>query len=92
MGMSNSTGTRIHVTIDRVVLAGMDPAARIAFINGLKAELTQRLADPAARAAWARSHRTPVLRVGRVALDPGIGGARRLGGQVARAIGKGLKP
>ena len=90
--MSNSRGTRIHVTIDRVVLAGMDPAARTAFVNGLKAELKQRLADPAARAAWAHPHRTPVLRIGRVALDPGMGGARKLGGQVARAIGKGLKP
>lgn len=84
--------SRIHVTIDRLVLAGMDPAARAAFVRGLKTELAQRLADPAARAAWARSHRTPVLRLGRVALDPGIGGARKLGGQVARGIGKGLKP
>ena len=84
--------SRIHVTIDRVVLAGMDPAARIAFIHGLKAELSQGLADPAGRAAWARSHRTPVLRLGRVAIDPGVGGARKLGGQVGRGIGAGLKP
>jgi hypothetical protein len=84
--------TRIHVTIDRVVLSGMDAAARTAFLHSLKAELTQRLADPAGRAAWARSHRTPVLSLGRVALAPGIGGARKLGGQVARGIGKGLTP
>lgn len=84
--------TRIHVTIDRVVLAGMDPASRAAFVQTFRAELTQRLADPAARAVWARSHRTPVLHLGRVACDPGLGGARKLGGQVARGIGKGLKP
>ena len=81
--------SRIHVTIDRLVLAGMDPAARAAFVRELKAELTQRLADPETRGAWARAHRTPVLRV---ALDPCIGGARKLGSQVARGIGKGLKP
>jgi hypothetical protein len=84
--------SRIHVTIDRLVLAGMDPAARAAFVRGLKAGLTQRLGDPETRGPWALSHRTPVLRLGRVALDPGVGGARRLGGQVARGIGKGLKP
>ncbi len=84
--------SRIHVTIDGLVLAGMDPAARAAFVRGLRAELTQRLGNTETRGAWARSHRTPVLRLGRVALDPGIGGARKLGSQVARGIGKGLKP
>lgn len=84
--------SRIHVTIDRIVLAGMDAADRHAFVQGLKAELSQRLADPAARAAWARSHRTPVLRLGRAALTPGVGGARTFGSQVARGIGAGLKP
>jgi hypothetical protein len=84
--------SRIHVTIDRIVLSGMDPAARNAFIHSLRTELSQRLADPAGRAAWARSHRTPVLRLGSVTLDPGIGGARELGSQVGRGIKAGLKP
>jgi hypothetical protein len=83
--------TRIHVTIDRLVLAGLDPADRAAFADGLKTELAQRLADPAARAAWTRSQRTPVLRLGRIAFDPGVGGARKLGGQVAQGIGTGRR-
>jgi hypothetical protein len=84
--------SRIHVTIDRLVLAGMYPAERAAFVRALKAELTQRLSDRDERGVWASSHRTPVLRLGRVAIEPGIGGARKLGSQVARGIGKGLKP
>jgi hypothetical protein len=84
--------TRIHVTIDRVVLSGMDPAARAAFLQGLEAELSQSLADPVARAGWARPHHTPVLKLGRMPFDSGAGGARKLGGQVARGIGRGLKP
>jgi hypothetical protein len=84
--------SKIHVTIDRLALRGLDPPARHAFINGLKTELARTLADPAAREAWARSHRTPVLRLGRLGLDPGIGGARRFGAQVAKGIGRGLKP
>jgi hypothetical protein len=85
--------SKIHVNIDRLVLSGLDPAARTAFVNGLKSELARTLADPAMRAAWAQSHRTPVLRLSRIALDPGPMGARKLGGQVAkRIIGRGLKP
>ena len=78
--------SKIHVTIDRLVLSGLDPAARHAFVTGLKTELTRALADPTQRADWANSSRTPVLRLGRVALDPGIGGARKLGSHVAKSI------
>ena len=84
--------SKIHVTIDRLVLSGLDPAARHAFVAGLKTELTRALADPAQRADWAKSRRTPVLRLGRVALDPGVGGARKLGGHVAASIARGTKP
>jgi hypothetical protein len=87
--------SRIHLTIDRIVFSGanaMDHAAREAFIRNLRAELAQRLAAPATRAAWARSHRTPVLRLGQLPLQPGISGAGHLGTQVARNIGRGLKP
>jgi hypothetical protein len=83
--------SRIHVTIDRLVLAGMEPAARAAFVRGLKAQLAAQLADPAARTQWARPQATPVLRLGRVAMEPGLSGAQKLGGQVAHGIGKGLK-
>jgi hypothetical protein len=33
-----------------------------------------------------------VLKLGRMAMQPGLAGARALGGKVARAIGKGMKP
>ena len=84
--------SKIHVTIDRLALSGLDPAARHAFVTGLKAELTRALADPAQRANLAKSRQTPVLRLGRVSLDPGVGGARKLGGQVAKNIIGGIKP
>ena len=83
--------SRIHVTIDRLVLSGLDPAARHAFITGLKTELTRALADASQRADWANSSRTPVLRLGRVDLDPGVGGARKLGSHVAKSIANGSK-
>ena len=84
--------SKIHVTIDRLVLSGLDPAARHAFVTGLKTELTHMLSDPAQRSDWATSRRTPILRLGRVALDPGVGGARELGGHVAQSIARGIKP
>ena len=84
--------SRIHLTIDRLVLDGLDPAGRRAFVAAMRKELENVLANPASRAAWARSHRTPVLRLSRMSLEPGSAGAGRLGTQVARGIGKGLKP
>ena len=84
--------SKIHVTIDRLVLSGLDPAARHAFVAGLKTELTRGLADPAQHADLANSRQTPVLRLGRVSLDPGVGGSRKLGGQVAKGIIRGIKP
>lgn len=84
--------SKIHVTIDRLVLSGFDPAARQAFVAGLKTELAHVLADPAQRAHWASSRRTPVLRLGRVAFNPDAGGARRLGSHVAKSIVRSNKP
>jgi hypothetical protein len=84
--------SRIHLTIDQLVLGGLDPASRAAFVARLKNELSVLLADPASRAAWARSHRTPVLRLNRMGLEPGVAGAGKLGRQVAQGIARGLKP
>lgn len=84
--------SRVRVTIDQLVLKGLEPADRKALVEGLQAELSQVLSDPAARAAWARSHRTPVLKLGRMPLESGPAGGRKFGGGLARAIGKGLKP
>jgi len=80
--------SRINLTIDHLVLRGFDPAERQALVDALRGEIAQALATSR---EW-RSHRTPVLRLGQMALAPGISGARKLGQGVARAIGKGLKP
>ena len=83
--------SRIEVKIHHVVLRGFDPADRHSLVNGLKSELSRILADPATGIKSARSQRTPVLRVGRMSMDPGLTGARKLGGGIATAIGKGIK-
>jgi hypothetical protein len=84
--------SRIRVTIDQLVLNGFEAGEGKALVEGLQKELSRVLADTAGRADWARSHRTPVLRLGRMALEPGPSGGRKFGGAVARAVGKGLKP
>ena len=81
----------IHVHIDRVVLRGIDPADRHALVAGLKTELARVLADPAIQGGMTQSRRTPVMRLGKMPMEQGIGGARKLGGGIARAIGKGIK-
>jgi hypothetical protein len=84
--------SRVRLTIDHLVLKGMEPGDRNALVEGLKGELSQVLSDPAARAEWAHSHRTPVLRLGRMPMEPGPAGGRTFGKQMARAVGRGLKP
>jgi hypothetical protein len=84
--------SRIHLTIDDIVLRGFDPAERAAILESLQAELRRALADTAARAGWARSHRTPVLKLGRIPFTPGPSGGRSFGMRVGGAIGKRLKP
>lgn len=83
---------RIQLSIDRLALGGFQPAERAAFEQGLRAELARTLADPATlsqiynRTSNVRS--VPILRLGKVTLQPGVSGARNLGRVVARAIGK----
>ncbi len=84
--------SRIRVTIDALTLKGFDPADGRALIEGLRSELTRVLADPLTRAEWARSHRTPVLRLGRLPLATGAAGSRNFGQGIARAISRRLKP
>jgi len=80
---------RIDVTIDRVVLRGIDPGNRQALVNGLQTELARILATPGL--ATTPRH-TPTLRLGRLPIETGQAGAAKLGHTIARAIGKGLKP
>lgn len=84
--------SRIQLTIDRLVLNGLEPHQAKALVETLRTQLSHRLADRGTRAAWARSHRTPVLKVGRMPLESGTAGARKLGKQLARAVGRELKP
>jgi hypothetical protein len=84
--------SRIRVTIDALTLNGFDAADGRALVEGLRSELTRVLADPMTRAEGARSHRTPVLRLGRLQLATGAAGSRNFGQGLAVAIGKGLKP
>ena len=62
--------SRIRLTIDQIVLRGVEADTRRPLIEGLQAELSRLLADPAGRAEWARSRRTPLLRLGRLAMEP----------------------
>jgi hypothetical protein len=84
--------SRVRVTIDQVALKGFEAGAGRSVVEALKAELSEMLADPEQQARWARSRHTPVLRVGRLPFQPGTSGSRRLGGAIARGIGKGLEP
>ena len=84
--------SRIHLTIDRLVLNGLDSADSKALAETLQTHLSQMLADRSARAQWARSHRAPWLKLGRMPLESGPSGARKFGKQMAHAVGKGLKP
>jgi len=85
-------GVSVTLHIDRLVLRGIDPMDKHALADGLKTELARVLGDPAMRASFAKSRRTPVMRLGRMAMEPGMVGARALGGGVAKAIGRGMRP
>jgi hypothetical protein len=84
--------SRVRLTIDRLVLNGFGPLEAKAVADALQSRLSEALADTASREAWARSHRTPVLKLGRMPLETGTAGARQLGTRIGQAVGKGLKP
>jgi hypothetical protein len=92
VGLSN-----LRVTIDRLALGGFDSAERRAFVEGFERELARALASPTTRSDLSRSkgagtRRIPVLKLNGVALQPGVSGARSLGGQVAKSIARRSKP
>lgn len=84
--------SRIRLTIDRVVLNGVEHVEARALAAALESQLSQVLADTATRHTWARPHRTPVLKLGRMTLQPGTTGAQHFGTALGRAVGRGLKP
>ena len=83
--------SRIRLTIDRVVLNGFGSLEGNALSNALRLQLSQFLSEQATRAEWARSHRTPVIKLGRMPLEAGTAGAGKLGEQVARAVVRGMQ-
>jgi hypothetical protein len=83
---------RIRVDIDRLVLNGFEPLEGKELANALETQLQHVLGNPAMRSEWARSQRTPFLKLGRMPLEDGSAGATRFGKQVANAVGRGLKP
>jgi hypothetical protein len=82
---------RTTVTIDRVVLRGVDPRHARALTSSLKVELSRVLSEPQARAALGTARRAEVLRLGKLPLAPGVTGARRFGASLARSLGKGMR-
>jgi len=78
--------SRIEVTIDRLVLAGIDPGDRDALVAGLRDGLARALAETSFVSA--RSRRAAVVRVGGLTLEPGRAGTRALGSGVGQAIGR----
>jgi hypothetical protein len=82
----------IRVSIDRLVLNAFEPLEGKALAETLQSQLAEGLADATSRNDWARSHRTPVLMLGRMRLEPGTTGAAGFGRQMARAVVRGLKP
>jgi hypothetical protein len=81
---------RIRLNVDHLKLNGFDPAEARALAQALEAQLPHVLASLTGQGEWARPHRTPVLKLGRMPLNPGTAGAGELGKQVANAVGRGL--
>lgn len=84
--------SRIHLTIDRMVLNGFQHVEAKALTRALESQLSQVLADRSMRHEWAHPHRTPVLKLGRMTLQPGTMGAHTFGRTLGSAVGRGLKP
>lgn len=82
--------SRIRVHIDQVVFRGIPPADRKAVLEGLQSELWRMLAQPMAGMTLEHSYRTPVLKLGRMPLQPGPSGGRKFGVKLASAITKRL--
>jgi len=80
--------SRVTVTIDRLVLRGVDPVDAQALVGALKADLARTFAESASRLDHARSRSVAVARGVAPAFEPGLAGARKLAAAAARAIGK----
>jgi hypothetical protein len=84
--------SRIRVEIDRLILNGFGHIEGKALAEALQTRLDEELGDAASRDGWARSHRTPVMKLGTMPLPAGTTGATGFGKQMARAVVRALKP
>jgi hypothetical protein len=84
--------SRIRLEIDRLVLNGFQQLEAKALTDALQSQLSLVLSDRRTHDEWAHSHRTPVLKLGRISIGTGSTGARKFGAQLACSIGRGLKP
>ena len=84
-----SLGPRIDVHIEELVLHGFQPSDRRAIADAIASEVTRVLAQPGA--VLTHDRRIPRIDAGQVQWEAG-GGARRIGAEVARAVGSGLVP
>lgn len=87
-----STGRRVVIHIDELVLRGFRPEDRHAIAEGLQAELARLYAtSPDALQALAGRGSTARLCVGEVPIAPGTRPAQ-VGGVLATGILRGIKP
>jgi hypothetical protein len=84
--------SRITVTIDKLVLRGVDPSNSKGLIEGLRAELSQSLSQPTTNADRPVAQSQLVMKLGRMPLGEGNAGGRKFGRQLARKITRGLQP
>jgi hypothetical protein len=85
------SGPRTTVTIDRVVLHGVDPGQVRAIVEGLQAEFATVFADAGARRQLGSSRPAAAIRLGSMPLGLGRAGARRFGAAVAQAAARGMR-
>jgi hypothetical protein len=78
------------MTVDRVVLHGIQPVEAKALTQALESQLSHLLADRTTRRGWAQPHRTPVVKLAPMTLSPGTVGARMFGRGLAGAVARGL--
>jgi hypothetical protein len=81
----------LTISIDRVVLRGVDPTQAKAVVEGLRTELANVFSSDALRAGLRNSGRTGLIRVGALPMHAGRAGARKFGAGIARGLGKAMR-
>jgi hypothetical protein len=85
------TPTRIRVHIEELVLHGFAPGDRLRIADALQAGLADLLAVRGLSVPPARDTTVARLDAGTIRISPGAG-AGAIGGQLARALHRGLDP